>query len=355
MTNLKRIVIYNLETDLNSHVLAAAHDWIESFAKYFDEVVVYSTHVGIMDLPSNVIVREIGGGSATKKAIAVTRLLKSVVREIPKRRRLTIFHHMSTRSLLITGVFYKLMGVKQGLWYSHSKKSISLKASYKFADRIFTSTPGAIPISGTRIKYVGHGIKSRRFLTDSLSLPKKRDGIVVLGRVTPVKNIESLIDAVSISGVANIKITCLGPTDNTSKYSENLLKQAKKNSVPLILKKAIPYSEIPYALSQFDLIFTGTPKSVDKAVIEGALCGCFVISGEEQAIKLTGMSYVFKALGFESIPTVDKQIILLSQISKMKRERLRSILRSKAAEINDVDKTIQKILYELESTSCKEK
>ena len=348
MSKLKRLVIYNLETNLNSHVLAAAHDWIESFAKICDEVVVYSTHVGRVDLPSNVVVREIGGGSAFKRAIAVTRLIKSFMREIPKRRSLTVFHHMSTRSLLITGLFYKLMGVKQGLWYSHSKKSISLKFSYKFADKIFTSIPGATPISGAKVKYVGHGINSQRFLAGSSSLPERRDGIVALGRVTPVKKIESLIDAVSISGVANVTITCLGPADNTGKYPENLLKEAKKKGVVLILKKAIPYSEIPNALSEFDSIFTGTPKSVDKAVIEGALCGCFVISSEEQALKLTGMNYVLQALGFESIPTIDQQIIRLNQVSTREKERLRLFLRSKAAEINDVDKTTQNILRELE-------
>jgi hypothetical protein len=348
MNKLKRLVMYNLETDLNSYVLAAAHDWIESFAQFCDEVVVYSTHVGRVDLPSNVVVREIGGGSAFKRAIAVTRLIKSFVREIPKRRSLTVFHHMSTRSLLITGLFYKLMGVKQGLWYSHSKKSISLKFSYKFADKIFTSIPGAIPISGAKVKYVGHGINSKRFLTGSSSLPERRDGIVALGRVTPVKKIESLIDAVSISGVANVTVTCLGPADNASKYPENLLKEAKKKGVVLILKKAIPYSEIPNALSEFDSIFTGTPKSVDKAVIEGALCGCFVISSEEQALNLTGMNYVLQAIGFESIPTIDQQIIRLNQVSTRGKERLRLLLRSKAAEMNDVDKTTQNILRELE-------
>jgi len=245
-------------------------------------------------------------------------------------------------------LFYKLMGVKQGLWYSHAKKSISLKFSYKFADKLFTSIPGAIPISGARVKYVGHGINSKRFLTGFSSLPERRDGIVALGRVTPVKKIESLIDAISISGVTNVIITCLGPADNTSKYPENLLKEAKKKGVVLILKKAIPYSEIPNALSEFDSIFTGTPKSVDKAVIEGALCGCFVISSEEQALKLTGMNYVLQALGFESIPTIDQQIIRLNQVSTREKERLRFFLRLKAAEINDVDKTTQNILRELE-------
>ena len=84
-------MIYNLETNLDSNVLAAAHDWVESFAKHVDQVVVYSTHVGRIDLPANVIVHEIGGGSSVSKVLAVLRLLKSVAIEFPNRNRLFVF------------------------------------------------------------------------------------------------------------------------------------------------------------------------------------------------------------------------------------------------------------------------
>jgi hypothetical protein len=102
-------------------------------------------------------------------------------------------------------------------------------------------------------------------------------------------------------------------------------------------------------LRGFDFIFTGTPKSVDKAVIEGAMCGCFVISSEEQAIKLTGMDQVFKSLGFENTPTIENQLIAITGLPSEEKEHLRSILSSKAAELNDLDQTTQKILIELES------
>ena len=344
---MKRLVIYNLETNLDSNVLAAAHDWIESFAKNVDQVVVYSTHVGRIDLPPNVIVREIGGGSPARKVIAVLRLLKSVAIEFPNRNTLTVFHHMSTRSLLIVGLFYKLMGVRQGLWYSHSKKSFTLSASHILADRIFTSTPSAIPISNSRVKFVGHGLKSERFLRNDFVAFQKRNGIVAIGRVVPVKRIELLVEAVSTSKLANLGITCIGPHEANGNYPNKILELARTKGIDVSLRNAIPYKEIPNTLLGFDFIFTGTPKSVDKAVIEGAMCGCFVISSEEQAIKLTGMDQVFKSLGFESTPTIENQLIAINSLASDQKENLRSILSTTAAELNDLDQTTQKILVGL--------
>jgi glycosyltransferase involved in cell wall biosynthesis len=262
---------------------------------------------------------------------------------------LTVFHHMSTRSLLIVGLFYKLMGVRQGLWYSHSKKAFSLSASQILANRIFTSTPSAIPISGNRVKFVGHGLKSERFLRNDSGARQKRDGIVAIGRVVPVKKIELLVAAVSKSKLANLRITCIGPHEASGVYPNEILELARTKGIDVKLRDAIPYTEIPNALRAFDFIFTGTPKSVDKAVIEGAMCGCFVISSEEQAIKLSGMDEVFKSLGFKNTPAIENQLIAISGLPSEEKEYLRSTLSSKAAELNDLDQTTQKILIELES------
>ena len=74
---MKTLIIYNLETDLDSQVLAAAHDWVEAFAAQVDKVFVYSTHVGQTNLPANVVVKELGGGSFLKRLVGLFRLYKS--------------------------------------------------------------------------------------------------------------------------------------------------------------------------------------------------------------------------------------------------------------------------------------
>ena len=219
---MKTLIIYNLETDLDSQVLAAAHDWVEAFAAQVDKVFVYSTHVGRTNLPANVVVKELGGGSFLKRLVGLFRLYKSFAISLKHRSNVCVFHHMSPRTLLIVGPLYKIAGIKQGLWYSHSKKSPSLKYSQVFAHRIFTSTPSAIPISNSRVRYVGHGIKSQSLLDALNSSTKKREGILALGRIVPVKNIELVISAISKSKYKDLQLTCIGPHLSESEYVKSL-------------------------------------------------------------------------------------------------------------------------------------
>ncbi len=58
---------------------------------------------------------------------------------------------------------------------------------------------------------------------------------------------------------------------------------------------------------------------------------------------------MFKSLGFESTPAIENQLIAITGLPTEEKEYLRSILSSKAAELNDLDQTTQKILIELES------
>jgi hypothetical protein len=62
------LVIFNLETNLDSQVLAMGHSWVEKLAANdFQKVFVYSTHVGRHHLPTKVTVVEIGGGNFFKR------------------------------------------------------------------------------------------------------------------------------------------------------------------------------------------------------------------------------------------------------------------------------------------------
>ena len=344
---MKTLIIYNLETDLDSQVLAAAHDWVEAFAAQVDKVFVYSTHVGRTKLPANVVVKELGGGSFLKRLVGLFRLYKSFAISLKHQSSVCVFHHMSPRTLLFVGPLYKIAGIKQGLWYSHSKKSPSLKYSQVFANRIFTSTPSAIPISNGRVRYVGHGIKSQSLLDALNSSTKKREGILALGRIVPVKNIELAISAISKSKYKDLQLTCIGPHLSESEYVKSLTDLAVSHQVELKLEQALPYSKIPQLLSGFEFIFTGTPRSVDKAVIEGAMSGCFVLAVEKEILEMTGMLEVWRDLGYSDFPQLSEQLNVLCTLDVAIEQTLRTKLSVEAVLLNEVNSTVKKILSEI--------
>jgi glycosyltransferase involved in cell wall biosynthesis len=345
---MKKLIVYNLETNLDSPVLAATHDWLVSFADHFDEVTVYSTHVGRHNLPHNVKVVELGGGSATKRLIAIGRLSRSFLVSIPKRKQLLVFHHMSTRTLLILGPLYRLLQVKQILWYSHSKKSMSLRFSLGYANKIFTSTQGAFPFNSRNLKYIGHGIQTQRFREAYRNSKVVRRDAIALGRVAKIKKIEEAIHAIAQLEFSKIRLICVGNQDADLSYTTDLTKMSQESKVEILFKGAINYSQIPSELANYEYVYTGTPGSVDKAVIEGACAGCFVITSEESALQITGMAKIWVQLGHKDIPDLANQFKILSNLGEEEKERLRLRLSEYACSANDISQTTKTIMQELD-------
>lgn len=328
-----KLLLFNLELDLDSKVLAASHDWVESFSKLYSEVIVFSTYVGKVSLPSNVSIIEVGGGTICKRIVAIARLLSSIKIIWKEKNSYVALHHMSTYSAAILGPIFKVMGVRQGLWYSHSVKSASLAFSAKFVDFVYSSTQETLPYVSKKTRFFGHGIKVSRFESNPAT-HEEREGIVSIGRYARIKNFESLLKVGSIA--PDIRVDVYGP-DGDNQYKTALSEQIPSSQTRMSLHGPVFYDEIPMLLAGYDLFFSGTPKSVDKAAIEGALAGCFVVSQNSATIQVTGMNEVWQAMGRKIPATLEEQFRILLELDSNKQE-FREILRVAAARKNDIEK-----------------
>ena len=335
------VVIYNLITDENDPVTAFAVDWIRAFAEISDEVVVFSTHVGKYTAPSNVRVIELGGGTAKKRLFGLVKLYRSAIYVSNIRGRKIVFHHMSEKTAFLVGPILRILGIKQGLWYSHNRKSSILISASKFVNDIFSPTTNSFPIKTSKIRPVGHGINMSRFQKNSIPI-LNRTGIVSLGRISKVKNLEGIIDALSQVSTPRPSLTLIGPVMEEARYVEALSTRAKFSEVELTFKAGIPYSQVPKLISQFSMAFSGSPNTVDKSVLEAAAVGCFVLSENEFVLELTGMNRVWNSIGIK-VP-----LELSSQIELLKPHEfdtnLRELIATSCREKNDVKNTAIKIL-----------
>jgi hypothetical protein len=124
------LFLFNLEVDSQSSVLAAGLDWIVAFSGHCKQVFVFSTHVGDYKLPSNVTVIELSGSGFLRKL-----------------REKIVFHHMSQYTVIFPGIFLKIFRARQGLWYAHAAKGITLYLAEIISNKTFTSATGAFPIA----------------------------------------------------------------------------------------------------------------------------------------------------------------------------------------------------------------
>lgn len=349
VTNRNRIFIFNLETNLDSQVIAAAHEWVEVFAENYEFVEVYSTHVGRTELGENVKILELGGGNVIGKISNLFRLSLVIPRLWKYRQSAVVFHHMSSRTLAILGLPVRILGIPQGIWYSHSKLDRSLKFGQYFANYIFSSTEKAIPLKGRKVFYLGHGIKISEInrITATIN-SEKRAGIVSLGRIARIKRLEEIL--FESSKISNIKIpvTFIGPVTD-SQYCSELLEMANKLDLEISIPGPLPYSKVAPELRKYKYIFSGTPNSVDKALLEGAIAGCFVVSSNTEALKLSGMEKVWKKLGQVGNLSLEDQLRSLENLPSNLEAELRSNLVQNCISSNDLVETVKKIKTRLNS------
>jgi glycosyltransferase involved in cell wall biosynthesis len=338
------VIIYNLITDENNPVMAFGLDWIREFAEISTEILVFSTHVGNYTLPSNVKVFELGGGSTKNRALGAAKLIKSLVLVLSLRGKKIVFHHMSEKTAFLLGPLYRLFGIKQGLWYSHNRKSRILVFATKSMNYIFTPTLNSFPINSRKVCAVGHGISMAKFEKYKSDL-KKRSGILSLGRISKVKRLETIIDALSLVPSPRPTLTFIGPIMEKTGYVDALKSRADASHVELYLKDSTPYAEIPELLSRFSMAFSGSPNTVDKSVLEAAATGCFVLSENQFVLELTGMRKVWNSIGIETPGNLASQIATLKQYEE--DFGLRKLIAETCKVNNDVKSTATKILSTL--------
>lgn len=340
MKSKKKVVIYNLETDKNSLVLGSGIFWLQAFSEEFEDVRVYSIHVGEYELPRNVSVFEIGGGSFLKRLMGFARLIFSVVKVFPNRRTTVVFHHMSSRTAGSIGIFYFLLGVPQGLWYSHSHADCYLKFSAKFIKYFFTPTRNSFPLRSNKIVCTGHGIPTAEFKVKSY-IP--RSGVVSIGRIARIKNLEAGIEAINQSNLEKKSLHLYGQATPGDNYLEELIKFAKTKGVEIECHGALSYHLLPQEFQKYSIVFSGTPKSTDKALLEGAASGCFPLTTNQDADKLTGMAEVWEDLGVNPNDNLGFKLSILSKLPHNVESRLRLAISEATCSSCDVKITVKRI------------
>ena len=338
------IIIYNLITDEDDSITAFAVDWLKAFADISNELIVFSTHVGRYRLPSNVKVYELGGGSPKKRLVGLFRLLRSAFSVFNIKGKKIVFHHMSERTACVVGPIYRILGIKQGLWYSHNRKSRVLILATKFVNCVFTPTANSFPIKSPKTRAVGHGISMSKF-QEHREPAQDRNGILSLGRISKVKRLEEIIDALSRVSKPRPSLTFVGPVMEENDYVDALCARARASEVDLTIKGGMPYIEVPKIIGGFSMAFSGSPNTVDKSVLEAAATGCFVLSENKFVLELTGMKKVWDVIGVEVPLKIENQIELLKPFES--DSGLRKQIARACQENNDVNNVAMKIVNSL--------
>ncbi len=277
-----KLLIFTQKIDRNDDVLGFFHGWIAEFAKHCDEVIAVGLFVGEHDLPKNVRVYSLGKEGGVSRIKYLWNFFRIIWNE--RKNYDAVFVHMNQVYVLLGGIFWKLIGKKVALWYTHKQVDISLRTAVIFADIIFTASIESFRIPTIKRHVMGHGINVADYRKVGL-VPDPVFRIISIGRVSRTKGYDILFDALEIlkqEGVAIRTHIVGGPlTDEDKIYMNALRADVARRGFDTDVVWVGPVSHhaiLPY-LAQADLFvnMSGTG-SLDKAVLEAMAAGVPVLT-----------------------------------------------------------------------------
>jgi len=278
-----KLLIITQKVDKKDPILGFFHDWITEFSKHCDEVSVLCLEKGEYDLPKNVSVYSLGKEDGVSRSTYIFRFFWAIFSL--RNRYDSVFVHMNYEYVILGGLFWRMWHKKVALWYVHRQRSMGLWFSEKLVNTVFTSSLESFCIQSKKTIYVGHGIDTARFVCQSDVRDPDKTKIIHIGRITPIKNLETLILAGEILSkkIPNMSVEFFGEasSDTDKKYFEQLKKMIQDKSLAstFTFRGGVPNSEIPIEYCKASLSVNMTPTGGwDKVVVESLVAGCPVFA-----------------------------------------------------------------------------
>jgi glycosyltransferase involved in cell wall biosynthesis len=275
---LQRLLMFNLATDEKDPILGFTVEWVRALATRVPNVDVITMRYGTTDLPGNVRVYSIGkerGWTEARRLVEFYRRLGLLLHE---QTYDACFAHMQERFALLAAPLLKLKHIPVTLWYTHPHTPLALRAAIRTVDRVITADSSSCRVRTSKLLATGHGIDTDRFVPAFCDRGRFR--VVAVGRVTPIKRLELLVDAAARLQsrlTQPLEVRLIGPTDiPDTNYESALRRRAFEMGIASQVNFVGPLGteELIAEYQAADAVVSLTRRgSFDKSAIEGMSCG----------------------------------------------------------------------------------
>ena len=300
-----KLLIITQAVDREDPNLGAFYYWFEMLAQRAESVVIIAGRAGAHDLPLNVSVYTFG----TARLGRIGRLWKfwELFAWHYAKADAVLFHQIP-EYVIVAAPFLLAKKKITALWYAHGVVSWRLRIAERLVGYIFTSSAAGFRMPSKKVHYLGQAINTELFS------PLARANhvgntlrMVTVGRIAPVKNYETMINACAILRDAWPRpwvLTIVGApiTERDRAYMEQLktLICEKKLESLVHFYGDRGYSEIPAILREHDMFLNASATgSLDKAVLEAMACGLTVLTSNEAYLAILPLQYFVEHPGAE--------------------------------------------------------
>lgn len=270
------------KVDVDDDVLGFTHTWVNRLAGRVGHLYVLALAVGRRELRDNVTLFSMGkegGAGRLRRWVNFNRVVASLVLG---RRVDGVFVHMVPLYAVLAAPWARLAGAPMALWYTHRCVSWRLRLAHCLVDCVVTASPEGFRLRSDKVVVTGHGVDTDVFRPVGGPRPGRPFTVLSVGRVSPIKGYETLVEAVDI--LVNQRRRCdlrwvvVGGAGTPAQvgYREWLEAEAERRGLGGYLEfvGGRPHGEVVGYYQGADLFVSlSRTDSLDKAVLEAMACG----------------------------------------------------------------------------------
>lgn len=219
-----RLLMITRKLDKDDAQAGFAFNWVKKLGQKVGQLKVICLEKGNIDgLPENVEVFSLGKEKGKNRLKEFVRFQIGALKFISKVDG--VFCHQNPEYTILIAPYAKLFGKKIVCFYAHKAVNWRVKLMRFFAYKVVTSSEGGFQIDSPKRIIISQGIDTDFFRPSGR--PRSEElKIIVVGRYSPVKNYETLIESASILRKQNIafhiSIVGVAFTEEQEKYYQEL-------------------------------------------------------------------------------------------------------------------------------------
>jgi len=278
------VLLFNQRLDLDDPGQGVAIDWMRALAARVDRLIVITHDAGRLPALANGVIYSMGrerGWSEPRRVLHFYRLLFRVLRS---ERPAFALAHMVPVSTVLAGPILTAARIPILQWYTHRATPWELKVATRFARNVLTATSDSFRLKTPKLIVSGHGIPTERFSPNPNPLPRRTPRLLTVGRVSPIKNIETMLHAVATlrerGQDVTLRIVGGARVAEDAAYEQRLKATARDLQLGehVDFSGALMRDRLIDVYHDADLFLHACDSGLDKAGLEAMSCGLPLIS-----------------------------------------------------------------------------
>lgn len=343
-----KLLMITRKVDKDDAQAGFTYGWVKKLGEKVNELKVICLEKGnIEGLPDNVEVFSLGkekGKNKIKEFINFQRGVLKFIKQVDG-----VFCHQNPEYTILVAPYAKFFGKKIVCFYGHKAVNWRVRLMHFFSNKVVTSSEGGFQIDSPKRKVISQGIDTDLFKPDVNKEKSEKLRIIAVGRISPIKNYETLINASKIlkDKRLNLIVNIAGPIllEKQKEYLnelKNLIKEKELEDQVHLLGGTIQSETIKlYQNSDLsvNLCPTGAP---DKVGFEAMACEIPVLACNHSYLKNFGAysdQLLFKEKDSEDLA---EKILNLYQSNQL--EEIGKFLRKQVIEYHNLDNLLKGII-----------